>query len=206
MKKTVRFLAKVLALLLAILLLVTFWPNIVSQLRSWVFPPEAIVLETDQLSHELQEMGILVTRQYADEGTFTASMPAIIIGEAQRVTVPYRYQIDFGVDLEQADIHAVDDGLLLVTLPAASMIHDSLEVTGEIEVYDFFYPLTEARYQEILDEQHRTLRQAYLDDETHALGALETAKEKVGALLASLLKAQGADAIWSITFADLPAD
>lgn len=206
MKKIISFLVKIIALLLVILLLVTFWSEISGFLRNVLTNTGKNVLETSQISHELKEVGILISRQYTDSGILVSTLPALIIKEAQRVTIPYEYTIDYGVDLEQASIRAVDEGLLMVSLPPAQMIHDALRVTGEVEVVDFLYPLTEARYQQILDEQTETLRQAYLDDPTHAQAALETAQDKVRGLLESMLDAQGAGDIWSVVFEETLAE
>lgn len=200
MKRIVSFLIKIVALILVILLLVTFSGEISGFLRSLLPDAERnTVITTTQVSHELRNMGMLVVSEYTDTGTFVATLPALIIKEAQRVTVPYAYAISFGVDLEKATIHA-DDHALFVTLPPAEMTHDKLTVTGKVEVQDFLYPLTEARYQQILDEQTDAFRNAYLEDPSVYVAAQEMAEEKVAALLQSMLEAQGEADAWSLIF------
>lgn len=198
LRKVLIYIGKLLSFVVVVLALVTFWPQITRWLGGVAEGPR--VVETTRMTHELREMGVLTSQSYTDTGVFVSSVPAIIIGEAQRVTVPYEYRIDYGIDLEKATIEAVDDGLLAVALPQAEMVHDALRVTGEVEVKDFLYRLTEARYQEILDQQTETFREEYLADASYAEAALVTAQSKVRALLEALLEAQGASDTWSIVF------
>lgn len=198
MRKVISFIVKCVLIALLAVALVVFAPGIRGLLGGLV--PGAGIIETTQLTHELQEMGVLTAQKHTDTGVFVSTLPAIIIGTAQKVTVPYEYTISYGVDLEKATISAVDDGLLLVSLPPAEMVHDAMRVTGEVEVFDLLYPLTEARYQEILDTQAEAFRQAYLEEPGYALVAWETAKEKVSALLEAMLDAQGARETWSIMY------
>lgn len=196
MRTLARFLFKIIALALVVMLAVFLWTDVRDH-----FGQTPGMLETTRLSRELREMGLLTSMQYVDTGVFVATVPALLIGTAQRVSAPYEYTIDFGVDLEKTDIRAIDEGLLEVTIPPAQMLRDQLRVTGKATVFDVFYPLTEARYQQILDEQTLALRQEFLDDPSHLTAAHEVATTKVRTLLEALLKAQGAQDEWSIVFA-----
>ena len=68
----------------------------------------------------------------------------------QQVTIHYRYQAVLGADLTRARF-TVDGDTVRVNLPALEVRSASLTPT-EVEKNDFWYPLTESRRQELLDE------------------------------------------------------
>lgn len=187
MKKIAKFFIRILAMALLICLVIAFLPGITQLIRSWI--PGlggGVALNTNTITRQMREIGELASLECTEEGTFTASLPALIIGEAQRVTVPYAYRIDFGIDLDGISLRAAENKLY-ITLPSARILHDELTVTGKVDVFDFFYPLTEERYQQILNEQTVTLRKAYEDNPEYFSNAWHASCEKVRQLLLSLL-------------------
>lgn len=200
LKRILKFFGRLAAFVLAATLFFTFWPEISGLLRGLLPGVEGKgIVTSTQLTHELRSMGMLTTAEYTDTGAIVSTVPAALLGDVQKVTIPYEYKIYFGVDLEQAEVEAVESALF-ITLPEAEMLEDKLTVTGEVEVWDFFFPLTEDRYQSILNERTLAFRAAYLEDPSPFEAAYGTATERIGALLASVLEAQGAREEWTLVF------
>ncbi len=118
---------------------------------------------TEIIAHEIQRVGELTAVKYTDSSVMHSSTKALLIGDVQTVSVPYTYEIGFGVHLNGVAVAAGEDGLVF-TVPDAVMTYDSFQVTGKPEVSDFLYPLSEERYQQMLDEQAAECRKKYLED------------------------------------------
>ncbi|MCI5771484.1 MAG: hypothetical protein MR021_01470 [Clostridiales bacterium] len=103
------------------------------------------------LKRQMEDTAFLATEQIDDEGVIYSSVNAKWIGEVQQVTIHYRYQAVLGADLTRARF-TVDGDTVRVNLPALEVRSASLTPT-EVEKNDFWYPLTESRRQELLDEE-----------------------------------------------------
>ncbi len=121
---------------------------------------------TEIIAHEMLKGGEMTSLKYSDQAVMESSTRALLIGDVQKVTVPYAYEIGLGIRLDQVTVEAKEDGVA-VTVPKAKMIYDSFQVTGEPKVSDFLYPLSESRYQEMLNEQEKECREKYLSNEEY---------------------------------------
>ena len=129
---------------------------------------------TEIISHEMLKGGEMTSLKYSDQAVMESSTRALLIGDVQKVTVPYAYEIGLGIRLDQVTVEAKEDGVA-VTVPKARMVYDSFQVTGEPKVSDFLYPLSESRYQEMLNEQEKECREKYLSNEEYLDAAWDEA-------------------------------
>ena len=158
-KLILRTLATALAITLAIVLLPYARDWIASILPRGKFERVSILL-----SRKVENADDLVTLRCTDTGIMAAETNALFIGTVQQVNVPYSYEIGFGIPLKEITFDAVEDGVC-VSLPLIRMLYDSFQVTGEPKVSDFWYPLTEQRYQKMLDEQAAACQAEYLSND-----------------------------------------
>ena len=161
--------------------LIVFAPDI---LRIWS-NLTGVRVSSEVLTEEIRETGILLTLTAEETGEFVSEVPARVIRVAQRVSAPYRYCLSMGVDLSEATV-TNDGGVVTLALPAAQIAAESFDITGKVKKFDFLYPLTQDRYNEILNEQKAKLREKYDTPENRAK-AEEIATEKVRALLLEAL-------------------
>ena len=129
---------------------------------------------TEIIAHEMLKGGEMTSLKYSDQAVMESSTRALLIGDVQKVTVPYAYEIGLGIRLDQVTVEAKEDGVA-VTVPKARMVYDSFQVTGEPKVSDFLYPLSESRYQEMLNEQEKECREKYLSNEEYLDAAWDEA-------------------------------
>lgn len=148
------------------------------------------------ISHEMQKGGELTSVKYSDQAVMESTTKALLIGDVQKVTVPYAYEIGLGVRLDAVSVAAGEDGIT-VTVPDARMIYDSFQVTGEPQISDFLYPLNESRYQEMLDAQAAECREKYLSD----AACLEKAWDEACAYIRSLAEQWTGESGLNLTFA-----
>ena len=144
---------------------------------------------TTLLKREMAKVGKLSCMEYTDTGVAAASTSALLLGEVQRVSVPYEYKISFGIDLDKVEI-SHENGTILLKLPPVSMLHDSFIVTGDAQIKDFWLPLSQSRYQRILDDQAASCRKEILSNEDLMAQAKEATAEKTVALYRQLLESE----------------
>ena len=201
MKQIMRFILRIISFALIICLVIVLMPNITRLLEKLL--PDIHTntrLTTARISQEIRKMGELTSLELTDTGSFTASLPALIFGEAQRVTVPYEYSLSMGIDLSSIEFEAAQS-TIRVLVPPAKVLRDELTVTGEPDVSDFFFPLTNERYQQILDEQAAGFKKAYEEDADLLQKAWHSAVEKLQKLLSSLAGQSGSS--WEFIFEQL---
>ena len=182
MKRLLKFLLRVAALALALTLAAALFPYA----RQWLaalLPQGKYERFSSQLTHEMEKAGELTAVRYSDTGVMEAQTNALLIGSVQQVRVPYSYEIGLGLSLADVQLTATDAGLV-AAVPETRMLYDSFQVTGEPEVNDFWYRLTEGRYQEMLNGQAAACRAAYLENHQYQDEAWDAACEAIGALLA----------------------
>lgn len=191
MKRIGKYFAKVIATALVICLVVVCLPQIKTLVET-LFPgiSGSAYTTTTLLKREMQKMGKLTSVEYTDTGVLVATIPAALIGDAQKVSIPYSYQISFGVNLADIMVRADDSGNLTFYVPSVIMISDKLTVTGKAEVYDFWIPLTDERYQEILDQQAASLRENYMADADIQAQAWNTTVEQLQALFSKWISTE----------------
>lgn len=182
MKRLGRFILRVLALALAIVLAVALLPYARDLLRAY-FPQGKYEQTTTRLTHEMQAVGELTAVRHSDTGVMTATVDALLVGTVQKVSVPYAYEIGLGLRLSDVVLTPTESGII-VSVPDAEMLHDSFSVTGDPDVSDFWYRLTESRYQQMLNAQAAACRAEYLEDPVVMQEAWDAACEQLSALFA----------------------
>lgn len=181
MKRVLKFLLRVVALALALTLAAVLFPY-AKQWLSALLPQGKYARYSTQLTHEMEKAGELTALRCNDTGMMEARTNALLVGSVQEVRVPYAYEIGLGFSLSSVRLTATDTGLT-VAVPETQMLYDSFQVTGEPDVKDFWYHLTESRYQEMLNEQAAACRAAYLENDQCQKEAWDAACEALNTLL-----------------------
>ena len=170
----------ILTLALAIILADVFSPYI----KKWMagFLPH-INYETAavQLTHEMEKAGELIAVRYTDTGIMTGDLKALFLGSVGKITAPYLYEIGLGVKLTDIKL-TPEENELKVTVPAAQMLYDNFQVTGEPESQDFWRLTGQQQYQKMQDQQQEACRGKYLADPAVMRQAWETVCEQLEAL------------------------
>lgn len=182
MKRLLKWLSRVVALALALLLAVTLLPYTGNWLRQ-LLPQGKYEQTSTLLTHEMQKVGELTAVRHSDTGVMVATVDALLVGTVQRVIVNYAYEIGLGLRLSDVTLTPTESGIT-VSVPDAQMLYDSFTVTSQPEINDFWYRLTESRYQEMLDEQAASCRAGYLDDNDLMQQAWDAACQQLAALFA----------------------
>ena len=172
--------AAIMALMVALLPYAT-------NLLGLLFPNPDPIYATTLLKREMAKVGKLTCMEYKDTGIAAATTEALFLGDVQKVSVPYEYVIALGVDLEQVKISATEDSVVL-TIPPTQMLYDSFNVTGEAQIEDFWLPLSQSRYQKILDDRAAACQKDILTNEDLMEEARKATHEKVAALYRQLLE------------------
>ena len=150
MKKLLRYLARVVATALTIVLIAVLLPY-ASRWASSILPDlgGAALNTSILLSHQMQQSARLETSTVEDEGVLNASTSAMFLGTVQNVTIRYVYRASLGIDLRKVGIRVENDGIILL-LPEVEILSDSLAPVQTVKD-DFWYPLTEERRQKLLE-------------------------------------------------------
>ncbi len=180
MKKFLFWLCKLAVVLALVFAFLRFGPA----LRQWIFGGAPVAVTSTELSREIKDMGVLVTLEQTEKGELTSSLSGFL-GEWQRVTAPYEYSIQFGVDMQEAVI-SQQDGAYAVALPPAQVASQRFALTGDATVKDAAYPLTEKRMQEIQEKQRLALEEKYAADAELLQKAWDNAAARVQALVGEL--------------------
>ena len=140
------------------------------------------------LRHELNQSARLETLTVDDEGSMTSTVQAALIGEVQRVTIQYDYHASIGVDLEKAEVTA-ENGVLNLILPPLEILSDSLTPT-QVDRQDFWYPLTEKRRSQLLEEERASRASAVLQEARTSESLRRETVSRLEKLVASWLGAE----------------
>ena len=173
MKKMLKRFVRILSLALSLTLAAVFYPYIQSWLGN-LLPQGKYERISILLTHELREAGELTVLRYEDTGIMHTKTNALFLGSVQEVTVPYAYEIGLGFPLSEVIVQA-EESAIQVVIPPIRMLYDSFQVTGTPEVRDFWYQLTETRYQKMLDDQAAACRDGYLREESYQAEAWNAA-------------------------------
>jgi len=182
MKRFFKRILRIISLALALMLAAVFYPYAKDWLQG-IFPQGKYERISTLLTHELEEAGELTAIRYTDTGIMYAETNALFLGSVQQVSVPYAYEIGLGFPLSEVKIQPLENAME-VTLPQIRMLYDSFQVTGEPEVNDFWYHLTESRYQKMLDDQALSCREEYLEGEQYRQEAWDAACKTLQTLFA----------------------
>ena len=163
MKKLLRWLARVVATALTIVLIAVLLPY-ASRWASSILPDlgGAALNTSILLSHQMQESARLETATVEDEGVLNASTSAMFLGTVQNVSIQYVYRASLGIDLRKAEIK-VEDSVVTLLLPEIEILSDSLTPVQTVKD-DFWYPLTEERRQKLLQDELDKCRERCLTE------------------------------------------
>ena len=160
--RPLRFLLRIVSTALIISLVLVFLPRLTRLVgRLWPDPARTERVSA-LLSHELKDSARLETLTIEDQGVLTATVQAALIGEVQRVTMDYDYHASVGIDLTKVQLSA-EDGVLTLVLPPFEILSDSLTPTN-VDRQDFWYPLTEKRRAQLIEEEKSGRAAAILEE------------------------------------------
>ena len=191
--RPLRFLLRIVSTALIISLVLVFLPRLTRLVgRLWPDPARTERV-SELLSHELKDSARLETLTVDDRGVLTATVQAALIGEVQRVTMDYDYHASVGVDLTKVRLSA-EDGILTLYLPPFEILSDSLTPT-HVDRQDFWYPLTEKRRAQLIEEEKASRADAILAE---VISSDDVWNRTVGTLSGLIRSWMGADT-WLVT-------
>lgn len=129
------------------------------------------------LSQRFEESARLETMQIEEEGVLKSSTSALFLGTVQDVTIEYLYKASMGIDLQKVAFQA-EGNVLTLFLPDMEVLADSLTPVS-IDRKDFWYPLTDAQRETLLQKELVACRTRHLDEQT----ASETSWEQTCRML-----------------------
>ena len=181
MKRLMKWILRPICLGLALVIGAALYPyarNLINDL----LPRGKYEQAAEKLTHQMEKAGELTAVTYQDTGVMKASTSALLIGNVQQVKAPYSYKIGLGIRLDEVELIATETGII-VRLPEAQMIYDSFQITGDPQISDFWYHLTEERYQQMINDQAKKCREEYLDDVHYLEEAWKAACDALDKLL-----------------------
>ena len=182
MKKFVKWLGSLLGKVLATVLVIVLLPYAAKMVEA-VMPDlsGAAVNTSVMLSKKLADSARLETNVLDVEGVLNSQTNAMFIGTVQDVSIAYKYHASVGIDLSKVGM-SVSGNTITFQLPEMEILADSLTPTAIVRD-DFWYPLTDARRQQLLDNERAACAQKQLAE----LNASEDAwKNTVSALEATV--------------------
>jgi hypothetical protein len=180
MKHFLRWLGRVIGTALALVLVIVLLPY-ASKWASKLLPDlsGAAVNTSVTLSQKLSESARLECIQVDVEGVLDSTTNALFLGTVQSVQIAYTYHASIGIDLTKVQIRTDGDTVVL-ELPEMEVLADSLTPTT-IQRNDFWYPLTDERRQQLLNDEQEARREKHLaevssseDGWDHVINALST--------------------------------
>lgn len=163
MKRFLKWIARTVGSAITIVLVFVLLPH-ASRLVDQLLPSldGAAINASVTLKREMESSARLETLKVEEEGVLNSTTSAAFIGEVQSVTVKYTYTASIGIDLSKVTI-STEGNVMTIALPQPEILSDNLH-PDEILRDDFWYPLTDERRQQLLDEEQARCRSYYLDD------------------------------------------
>lgn len=194
MKGFLRWLTRILATVISIILVVILLPY-ASRLASAVLPDlSGAALNTSLLlSHEMKSSARLETNVIVDEGIMNSSTNALFLGEVQSVTMKYTYRASVGIDLSKVQMK-VRGNTITLTLPPLEILSDSL-TPDQVEKNDFWYPLTEERRQKLLEDELNLCRERCVNEYASSDEAWQHTLAAMGNTVSSWLTSANSSAV-----------
>ena len=110
-----------------------------------------------------------------------------MIGTVQKVTMPYTFQLNYTVDLSQAEV-STGENKIIVTVPLPVAGYHKLTVDEEhVQKTDWLYPLTPEHYAQIKNELEEKLFKEYSANITYQKDAWEVAVNNLENLFQSVV-------------------
>lgn len=182
MKRVIKWILRPVCLGLALVLAAAVFPYAKDWLQG-LLPQGKYEQTVALLSHQMEKAGELTAVTYQDTGVMESNTSALLIGNVQQVKAPYSYKIGLGINLDAVELIAGDTEIT-VRVPEAKMIYDSFQITDDPKVSDFWYHLTEERYQQMINAQALACRAGYLESGEYLDAAWDAACEALDKLLA----------------------
>ena len=194
MKGFLRWLTRILATVISIILVVILLPY-ASRLASAVLPDlSGAALNTSLLlSHEMKSSARLETNVIVDEGIMNSSTNALFLGEVQSVTMKYTYRASVGIDLSKVQMK-VRGNTITLTLPPLEILSESL-TPDQVEKNDFWYPLTEERRQKLLEDELNLCRERCVNEYASSDEAWQHTLAAMGNTVSSWLTSANSSAV-----------
>lgn len=163
MKRFFRWLGRIVGTAITLVLAIVLLPY-ASKLASAYLPDlsGAAVNATVLLSHQMESSARLETATIEDESVLNATTNALFLGQVQSVSIQYVYRASIGIDLQKVQI-GLRGQTITLSLPPLEILSDSLTPI-QVEKDDFWYPLTEERRQQLLDDELTQCRQRCLEE------------------------------------------
>ena len=181
MKRIVKWFLRPVCLGIALIIAAVLYPYASEWLRD-ILPQGKYVQTAEMLTHQMEKVGELTAISYQDTGLMETNTNALFLGNVQQVKAPYAYKIGLGINLDDVELIATETGIT-VRLPEAKMLYDSFQITGEPEINDFWYHLTEEKYQQMINRQAQACREEYLGNADYLRQAWDAACEALDKLL-----------------------
>lgn len=161
MKKFLSWLARVAGTALSLVLVIVLLPY-ASKWAAKLIPDlsGAAVNTSVTLSQKLSQSARLECVQVDVNGVLDSTTNALFIGTVQSVQIAYTYHASIGIDLTKVQIRT-EGNTVVLELPAMEVLSDSLTPT-EIQRSDFWYPLTDERRQQLLNDEQEARREKHL--------------------------------------------
>lgn len=161
MKKFLSWLARVAGTALSLVLVIVMLPY-ASKWAAKLIPDlsGAAVNTSVTLSQKLSQSARLECVQVDVNGVLDSTTNALFIGTVQSVQIAYTYHASIGIDLTKVQIRT-EGNTVVLELPAMEVLSDSLTPT-EIQRSDFWYPLTDERRQQLLNDEQEARREKHL--------------------------------------------
>ncbi len=171
-----------------------------------------LAVKDTALTELVQDMGSLVTLKQSRTGTVENKTMALFGITANEIQIDYNYEVLYGVNLYNAEIKSIgesdSDNVLsyvnkevLVYLPPAEVISDSLKRVGESRKSDFLKPISDKNIQQIMEEFQNTLYNEYSNNEKNLNTAWQNAGDQVVGILNKTIEEFG---LKGITFKLVP--
>ncbi len=163
MKKFLSWLARVAGTALSLVLVIVLLPY-ASKWAAKLIPDlsGAAVNTSVTLSQKLSQSARLECVQVDVNGVLDSTTNALLIGTVQSVQIAYTYHASIGIDLTKVQIRT-EGNTVVLELPEMEVLSDSLTPT-QIQRNDFWYPLTDERRQQLLNDEQEARREKHLTE------------------------------------------
>lgn len=185
MKRFLRWIAGVLGLVLALALL----PYASRWLHALLPDPGKAYNVSATLSQKLEASARMETNRLAVDGVLVSSVNALLIGEVQHVQIAYAYEASLGIDLTKVQVRP-EGGTIVLRLPSLEILSDSLTPT-HIDRQDFWYPLSEKRRAQLLEDERIARREKHLAEYRASDAAWKNTVSALDRTIAGWLSTEG---------------
>ncbi len=192
-----RWLIRIAIIALVVLLAYNLFPYFVRWIGSLI-PGAKVEIDTDFLSHKMEEAGELIAVRVTDTGVLEAKT-GILGATTATFKAAYSFEVGFGVNLKEVSLKAAEDGLT-VEVPEAKILYDSFEIVGEPEIWDptgvqFWNRLLGKGdlYQQLVNEQHAACLAEYTENAEYMQTAWEKTCDQLGDFLRGVVSEEYGD-------------